>query len=76
MWGQEYKSEYVEDLKYENACLLERCSEMIDILMRTRKLLDCGPLFVHYTQRLEAESIIEEIDKLLLPAKEEEKCQT
>ena len=67
------RCDYAKDLEHENACLQEAYSEMRDILIRTRKLLDCGLLFVHHTQRLEAASIVEEIEKLLPPAKEEEK---
>lgn len=69
MCNQEYRCDYAKDLEHENACLQEAYSEMRDILMRTHKLLDCGLLFVHYMQRLEAASIVEEIDKLLPPAK-------
>ncbi|MBQ7071269.1 MAG: hypothetical protein IJM87_08330 [Ruminococcus sp.] len=76
MSKQEHKCDDVKDLEHENACLRDAYNEMKDILIRTQKLLDCGLLFVHYTQRLEAASIIEKIDKLLPPAKEEEKCQT
>jgi hypothetical protein len=61
---------YISDLEHENVCLNEMYDDMRALLLRTQKLLDCGLLFVHYTQRLEAASIIEEIDKLLPPAKE------
>ncbi len=70
MRKQEHKCDYAKDLEHEIACLKDMYDDMGALLLRTRKLLDCGPLFVHYTQRLEAASIIEEIDKLLPPAKE------
>lgn len=70
MCNQKYGCDYAKDLEHENACLNEMYDDMRALLLRTRKLLDCGPLFVHYTQRLEAASIVEEIDKLLPSAKE------
>lgn len=35
------------------------------LLIGADKLLNCGPLFVHYTQRIEAENIREKISELI-----------
>ena len=70
MCNQKYRCDYAKDLEHENACLQEAYDEMRDILMRTRKLLDCGPIFVNHKDRIEALSIIEAIEHCLPTAKE------
>ncbi len=49
----------------------EISDKITELLLRVDRLLDCGPLFVHYKERLEAENIREEISDLLHSREEE-----
>jgi hypothetical protein len=64
--------ELISDYEHENACLKGYVEDikgyvedMKGLLLRADKLLNCGPLFVHYTQRIEAENIREKISELI-----------
>ena len=68
--------ELISDYEHENACLKGYVEDMKGLLLRADKLLNCGPLFVHYTQRIEAENIREKISELIGGSNHENQIET